>query len=208
MIQIIPAILPKTHGELVEKFGQLSAAGYHGPVQVDVCDGEFVSSATVFFPFPKNEFLIEFDLMIDRPEETLDDYLALAPSRIVIHVESVSDWGKLGEMIADFPGEVGLSISNDTPIQKLESHLGIADFVQFMGITVIGLQGQEFDERVLDRMQNFQQNHPNIPISVDGAVSISTLGRLVDYGATRAVAGSAVFHDGRIMENLQKLQDI
>ena len=62
-----------------------------------------------------------------------------------------------------------------------------------MGIVKIGYQGEEFDERVLERINQIRIAAPNLPISVDGGVSLTTAHELKASGATRLVSGSAVF---------------
>jgi pentose-5-phosphate-3-epimerase len=94
MYQIIPAILPKIQSELNQK--SKAVLGLVSYVQVDVCDGIFVPTKTVFKELPFMDGLeYELDLMIDQPEKTIEDYIELQPARIVIHLESVQDHVKL-----------------------------------------------------------------------------------------------------------------
>jgi ribulose-phosphate 3-epimerase len=54
-------------------------------------------------------------------------------------------------------------------------------------------QGQPFDEGVLKHIHTLRLKFPDMPISVDGGVSLKTAHDLVGAGATRLVAGSAIF---------------
>ncbi len=62
-----------------------------------------------------------------------------------------------------------------------------------MGISEIGLQGQEFDERVLDKIRDIKDVNPHILIQVDGSVNNSTIEILEQAGVERFVVGSAFF---------------
>jgi ribulose-phosphate 3-epimerase len=209
MYQIIPAILPKIQSELNQK--SKAVLGLVSYVQVDVCDGIFVPTKTVFKELPFMDGLeYELDLMIDQPEKTIEDYIELQPARIVIHLESVQDHVKLFLSLEQIRGiiEIGLSISNDTDDLLLEKYIEDCDFVQFMGISKIGFQEQSFDERVIERISYFHRKYPNLPISVDGSVNIETIKQLYDAGATRFVIGSAIYKSGKPEENIENFKKI
>jgi pentose-5-phosphate-3-epimerase len=113
MTTIIPAILPKTRNELVEKLRQLSDADYSGRVQIDLCDGVFVESIT--WPFAEyggrdqflsvahdfeidtelfdllHQFKIDYDLMVADPEHLFTVWNQMKPEHIIIHLDSVTD---------------------------------------------------------------------------------------------------------------------
>lgn len=120
-MNIIPAILPKTRNELIEKLQALFDAGYSGRVQIDICDGNYVSSKT--WPFAddgKNvktsfeiasaiksdgeliqlllKFQIDLDLMVSEPDAKMLLWDNLMPDRIIIHLDSIED----NELIATF----------------------------------------------------------------------------------------------------------
>jgi ribulose-phosphate 3-epimerase len=206
---IIPAILPKNQTDLTTKSKQL--AGLVSYIQIDVCDKKFVSTKTTFHQLPYLETIeYELDLMIDQPELFLEEYIEMQPARIIIHLESVKDFVKLFFALEHVKGiiEIGFAISNDTDDSLLEKFIEDCDFIQVMGIAKIGSQGQSFDDRCLERISYFHRKYPDMPISVDGAVNTETIARLRDAGATRFVAGSAVFNDNDIAENIEKLLDI
>ena len=208
-MQIIPALLPKNQTELGTKVKKLLGVVSH--VQVDVCDGVFVSSKTQFQNLPSMEEIeYELDLMIDKPERSIEDYIDMQPARIIVHLESVSDHVRLFLALEKIRGiiEVGLSISNDTPNHVLEKYIEDCDFIQLMGIAKIGSQGNSFDDRVLEKISYFHTQYPEMTISVDGSVNSETIRRLADAGATRFVAGSAIFAEGDITENIEKLESL
>lgn len=205
-MQIIPAILPKVQSELNQKVK--AVLGLVNMVQVDVCDGKFVTSKTSFKELPfLDEIEYELDLMVDQPELVLEQYIELQPARIIIHLESVTDFQKLFLILERIRGiiEVGVSISNETSTDLIEQYIDDIDFIQLMGIKTIGLQGQDFDERVLEKISYFKKNYPELPISVDGGINLQTINLVAQAGAERYVAGSAIFNDANVEKNIEAL---
>lgn len=208
-MHIIPAIIPKNQTELVTKTKQV--VGLVSYVQIDVCDKKFVSTKTTFHQLPYLENIeYELDLMIDQPELIIEDYIEMQPARMVIHLESVKDFVKLFFALENVKGiiEIGFCISNDTDDSILEKFIEDCDFIQVMGIAEIGVQGNPFDERCIDRIAYLHRKYPDMPISVDGAVNSDTIKRLADAGATRFVAGSAVFGTKDVAGNIEKLESL
>lgn len=181
-------------------------------VQLDIMDGIFVPPST--WPFYDNtekywnmlkkhriqlpemdHINYELDLMVDTPEDEIFDWVNIEPHRIIFHVESIKDTYRFRQEIDRIPPsiEIGFAIGNNTPLNTLEPYLVFADFIQIMGIEKIGYQGQSFDERCLSRAQFLKEEHPDLPISVDGAVSVETILRLYEVGVDRFVSGSQVF---------------
>ena len=203
---IIPAILPKNQTDLTTKVKKLLGVISH--VQVDVCDGVFVKSKTKFheLPYPL-EMEYELDLMIDQPEQVIVDYIDMQPARIIIHLEGVKDFVKLFLALEQVRGiiEIGLCVSNTTDVAMIEKHIEDADFIQVMGISKIGYQGEPFDEEALKRTAYFHEKYPDMPIAVDGAVNSETVPQLIKAGATRLVVGSAVFGEGNPGDTCEKL---
>jgi ribulose-phosphate 3-epimerase len=208
-MSIIPAIIPKNQTDLTTKAKQLR--GVVPCIQVDVCDGVFVKTKTQFHELPfLDEIEYELDLMIDQPEKDIETYIEMQPARMIIHLESVKHFPELFLPLERVRGiiEIGIAINNDTPEEILETYLEDVDFVQVMGIRQIGSQGQVFDERCLERLSYLHRKYPDLILSVDGSVNRDTLLRLRDAGATRFVAGSAVFSTKDFAKNVEALEGL
>lgn len=199
MAIIIPAIIPQSHEHLCDVLSCVKI--FTSAIQIDITDGIFVPSVSWPYIEPKEMpflyacmegFDIEFDLMIDEPEKVLERYCRIAPSRIVIHLESVHNMHTILLLKETYNFKLGLSISNDTPLEVLYAHIAHADYVQCMGIADIGVQGNPFDARVYTRIRTLKEMYPEKEISVDGGVNTETLPKLKEAGATRFAVGSAI----------------
>jgi ribulose-phosphate 3-epimerase len=197
---IAPAIIPTSFLDLQEQLARVESFAHE--VQVDIVDGIFVPFTS--WPYADasdtiaqlkeytDTYHVEVDLMIERPEDVLTQYLDAGVRSVVVHLEGVADFDMLLELKAQYDFRLGFSISNDTPLDMLTAVIDHADYVQLMGIAHIGSQGQPFDERVLDTIRTLKDAHPTLTISIDGSVNEETLPRLMDAGAQRCVSGSAI----------------
>jgi hypothetical protein len=91
-------------------------------------------------------------------------------------------------------GKLKPSSDTDTHLELLEPYLDSIDYVQFMGIKRIGVQGQPFSSDVLNKIKMFRSKHPQIPVQVDGGVSVETATLLLSLGVSRLVIGSRLWN--------------
>lgn len=228
MSEIIPAIMPKSFDELESA---VSLVAPHVPlVQVDIMDGVFVKNTS--WPFnsrgqaPDEHFRsilaeesgmplwdtmdYELDLMVQNADLQFDDWVRLGAKRMVFHIESLDDAGGFLERMQDMRSliEIGIAFNNDTSAAGVIPYLSLVDFVQCMGIAQPGFQGEPFDDRVLGAIAAIREAAPDLPISVDGGVNANTVEQLRDAGVTRFVAGSAIFGNGSVEENIAELENL
>lgn len=231
MIEIIPAIMPKDLEDLIEKSKPF--VGVVPLAQIDIMDGAFVPEVTWPFstggadqlaqmiegggglPFWK-EIGYEFDLMVDRPERTLDKWIALSPKRLIFHIESTDKMTLILEQLEAHRGsvEVGLSLDTSTPNEMLIPYLDAKDthsaplinFVQCMGIARIGYQGEPFDDRALTKITQLRERYPELIISVDGGVNFDSAPKLIEAGVNRLVSGSAISESGDVPAAIERFK--
>lgn len=219
MTEIIPAILPQDFAELRDKAELVKGAAK--AVQVDICDGHFVPNFT--WPYKKHdrnfddmvkeeaglpewkELDYEFDLMVDKPEEVVERWVSIGAKRLIIHAEARGD---VAGAVAMLQGrlEVGLALDEKTELEVMDGYGDRLSFVQLMGIDRVGFQGQAFDHNVVGRIKQVRLKHPELPISVDGGVSLETAPELIAAGADRLVVGSAIFGSDNPIETIGKFQ--
>jgi len=217
MSLVVPAVLPSSRIDLEEKLSLFARIPSLTRIQVDVIDGRFASPAS--WPFSsQDEFHsmvengemlpyldcieYEIDCMCFGAESVAGEWLSIGASRIIFHAESVTD---LPQLIAygkkhygdgnDFTSRLisfGLAVNIASDISLIEPCLPDVAFVQFMGIDKIGRQGQPFDERVFEKIRIFHSRHPELPIQVDGGVSLGNAKKIVALGVSNLVIGSAL----------------
>lgn len=173
------------------------------------------------FPF-WDSLDFEIDLMVKNPEEVVFDWVMVGAKRLILHIESAPNILEIIEKLRaeygtakeeTFGLEIGVALDIKTPNEEVydildmidEEGNSIIDFVQFMGIDHVGFQGQEFNDRVLEKISDLRQAYPDIPISVDGGVNFDNAADLISAGATRLVSGSAIFESDDIAEAIHNL---
>lgn len=204
MQRLIPAIIPNTLADVVrvaEIMGHFSEE-----LHIDVVDGVFVPN--ISWPYgtgamkgePRDSatiterFKVEVDLMIHDALRELPAWITAGVARAVVHIESCFDVEEAKKICSEKGVLLGVAANNDTPLDVLLSELQFADYVQCMGIAHIGVQGEPFDERALERIQKIKSAFPGLLISIDGSVNKETIARLHEAGAERFIAGSAILH--------------
>ncbi len=220
-VEIIPAILPKDFAELEEKIGLVR--DFVKTVQIDVCDGQFTPAPS--WPYKKRDdtfekmlteeeglpgwekLNFEIDLMANKPETVVEDWVRAGATRIIIHVEAT---GSVTEAVDMLTGrvEVGLALNIDTPIDVIEHYKEKIQFVQCMGITHVGFQGQDFDERVIEKVKAVKAMYPSLTVSVDGGVSLETGPLLIKAGVDRLIVGSAIFNSDNFVEAIDQFKKL
>jgi ribulose-phosphate 3-epimerase len=197
MIPIVPALIPQSEAEAIET---LQALRFCPEVHLDVVDGTF--SSAVSWPYTpagqpvsiqqySDQFSLEVDLMVADPLSAAVDWVTAGADRLVFHVETISL-----ENFKNFEAfthvSVGVSAHGDTPIGTLLAYAEFADYIQLMGISEIGSQGQPFDETVFEKIAAVQAAYPDKSITVDGSVNEHTITKLTAAGVDRFVVGSAI----------------
>mgnify|MGYP001615022930 FL=1 len=209
MIEIVPAILTKSPDEFKEMLR--AAEPYFLSVHLDIADGVFVPNTTIKGPEElasvHTPLKITVHLMVSKPEGVLGQWLDAAIESLIFHLESTNQMDELINKTRAGGKKVGIAINPDTPIESIMPFADKVDFVHFMTVNP-GFYGSEFKEEVLNKIKNFNQKYPDIKISVDGGVDLTTARKLVESGVDVLIAGSYFFRQGRKMdealENMKK----
>ncbi len=218
MSEIIPAILAEDFEDLEEKLGFV--AGKVAMVHVDVMnssmtpgkswpyegeDEKFLRMTEEMEGFPYWEDMsFEAHLMVNNPEEIVEDWIKVGAERIIVHFESFEDKDALSRFLSRMKNqfseassylgiEVGLAVSLHTPIEDVAPHVLEADFIQLMSIEKLGRQGGKFRTEVFRKVQDLKDRFPEVIISVDGGVNLEAAEELQRVGVNRLVVGSAIF---------------
>ncbi len=211
---IIPAIIPTSLQNLRQTIDRLAFAK---TVQIDVVDGKF--APFISWPYEPsahateareilNHIEAEIDLMVAEPLLAGADWISAGAKALVFHFESLESPKDAIALAQDAGIKVAFALNNDTELSMLYPFIDSLDFVQLMGIKDIGVQGQPFDNRVLERIATLSALFPDLPISVDGSVNEDTINNLKVAGARRFVVGSAILKSNDPEAKYQQLLKI
>lgn len=160
------------------------------------------------------EMDFELDLMVHDAIDNFDIYMKLGPRRIVFHIEAMESIESFKQFLEGIDMyvrdtvEIGVAINPDTDLETIYPIINDIDFVQCMAIAKIGYQGEPFSEKAIENIKTLKEKYSDLIISVDGGVNLSTGAQLVDAGADRLVAGSAIFNAGDIIGVLEDFRNL
>ncbi len=234
MIEIIPAIIPKDFSDLHDHLEQV--VGIASLVQIDILDGTLVPIKSwphvrtpdsdfqkimmeeEGFPFWE-DIEYEFHLMVKDPSLYTQAWVTAGAKRIGVHYESFETKDKLIAFASDFQGhfgrngsligtDLGLVLNMETDVSVLPNIIEHFDYVQFMCIDTIGSHGMPFNTEVIEKIAECRKAFGDLPISVDGGVTLENAKSLIDAGADRLVVGGAIWNSNNILDTIEKLEDL
>lgn len=224
---IVPAVLPSSRDDLESKLDRYAGIPAVSRIQIDVVDGRFASPRSWPYDSPQemhtmiengemlphlDRITYEIDLMCLDAERATGQWLALGASRLAFHAESILNVSRFLNAVRTKYGDVsatfGLALNIGTELSVIEPYLDQIEYVQFMGIASIGKQGQPFDERVLEKIRTFRSAHRDMPVQVDGGVTLGVAHRLVELDVSNLIVGSALEHAPDLASEIRKFEAI
>jgi ribulose-phosphate 3-epimerase len=197
---VAPSILSADFARLGAHVDEVIAAGAR-IIHVDVMDGHFVPPITIgpIIVSALREHVgpdidLDVHLMIERPEKQVADFASAGATGITIHAEATPHVLYALDAVRAGGCRAGLAVCPATP-------LGIFSEVevdQALCMTVNpGWGGQPFIPSSPAKIRRMRELiGPDVPLMVDGGVSVTTAAACVEAGADWLVAGSAVFGAG------------
>src|SRR3989344_2392956 len=177
-MQIIPAVNCsdfETLSRQLEKISWFLPKG--GWVHIDIVDGMFSKNITWNNPaglldlkssYP--DFNFEIHLMVDGQDEFVEIWFMNGASRVIVHLEAVSNPDYILDIASRYNGEVTLSIIPSTPADLFLPQVG-----SFSSFPVLPVEpcfaGQEFSLESLEKIKFLRNVAPSAKIEVDGGIN-------------------------------------
>lgn len=185
MIKIVPTILAKDLTKFETDIQMVE--GFVPKIQMDIVDGKYAETETVL-----PEALLEIDtpveveahLMVEEPVEWVERCAAAGITSVCGQVEKMDD--KLGFVArAEEAGmRTGLGFGIETPLTGLDEWISMVDSVLLLAVKA-GAQGQEFDERVLERIKMVRDLSSHVTIVVDGGLNEENIRKCLQVGGEK-----------------------
>lgn len=183
-------------------------------LHIDVMDGNFVPNISIGQPFIKSlrkisNMIFDVHLMVEKPERYIEDFKKSGADILTVHCEATTHLHRTLSQIRQCGMKAGVTLNPATPIETLLPILDIVDLVLVMSVNP-GFGGQSFISNSLYKLQKLQEYKKEYGydyiIEVDGGVNEKTIKQVSNAGAELLVAGSAVFNENGIKNNIEKLE--
>ncbi|MCX6353432.1 MAG: ribulose-phosphate 3-epimerase [Candidatus Aureabacteria bacterium] len=212
-IVIVPSLLSADFAYLERDIKKVEEAGCRD-LHLDVMDGHFVPNITIGPVVAKairrvSRSFLTAHLMIEDPERYIGAFKESGMDQIIIHQEIEADFVEVLAAIKKAGMAAGVSIRPQTPVKTIVPGVELLDSILIMSVEP-GFGGQEYipgsEAKVADARQLLERHGRVIPIGVDGGINIKTAPIVARAGATRLIAGSAVFK-GDVPRNIASLRE-
>lgn len=167
-------------------------------LHLDVTDGSFSTHKTwaeaIEWPKLKAPFGLEVHLMVDHPENYIDDWCVAGARRLIVHAESLTSQSvhEILGAAARYQAEVMLSSKPESESEDLLPY-----FKHFHAFQVLAVQpgpaGQAYLSFVDDKIRFLREEFPNATIEVDGGMGPLTVWRVKELGADTITSESYIF---------------
>ena len=211
MKKLAPSILSADFSNLAEEVAQIEAGGADY-IHVDVMDGHFVPNITYGAVVMKSllgKTNLPFDvhLMIERPDDILEDFMTDNTAFITVHQEACVHLNRTVQHIKSLGAKAGVSLNPATSLSTLDYILEDIDMVLIMSVNP-GFGGQKFIPSALEKIRELSEIRKaeglDFEIEVDGGANLDNVQELASAGTDIIVAGSAVFKTPDITETTKQ----
>ena len=197
---IVPSILSADFTRLGEEISAVESAGADW-IHVDVMDGHFVPNLTmgpmtVQAVRKVTALPIDAHLMIENPDQFIEEFAAAGATHISVHAESVVHLNRSLQLVRSCGAHPGIALGPAAPLSLLEWSLDYADYVLLLAVNP-GFGGQQFQPGVLNKIRALRAELSRRGLSTivesDGGINERTIAEFAAAGLDAFVVGSALF---------------
>lgn len=212
---LAPSILSADLSNLAKQINLVEMSGADW-IHCDIMDGHFVPNIT-FGPVVvkavkrSTKLPIDVHLMIENPDNYLEDFRNAGADIISVHFEEVIHLNRTVNRIKELGAKAGVVINPSTPVSSLKD---IAEYIDLLLIMTVnpGFGGQSFisnsERRIREAVELRKSLKANFLIEVDGGINKNTIQLVAKAGADVFVAGSSIFYADDISASTTELKNL
>ncbi|MEJ7631616.1 MAG: ribulose-phosphate 3-epimerase [Rubrobacteraceae bacterium] len=190
-----PSILAADFANLGDEVRRAQMGGAE-LVHFDAMDNHFVPNLTIgpvvaASLVAATELPVDAHLMVDNPDNLITPFIEAGVASISVQPEAVTHLHRILEVIRNGGCEAGVALNPTTPPEFIEYTLPYLDYILVMSVNP-GFGGQSFIPEMADKVRRLKEM-TDLPIQVDGGITVETAPIMVEAGAQVLVAGSAVY---------------
>lgn len=212
---LAPSILSADLSNLSQQIRLVEMSGADW-IHCDIMDGHFVPNITfgpVLVKAAKKctKLPLDVHLMIENPDQYLEDFRNAGADIISVHFEEVTHLNRTVNRIKELGAKAGVVINPSTPVSSL---VDIAEYIDLLLIMTVnpGFGGQSFisnsERRIKEAVELRKSLKANFLIEVDGGISSKNISAVSKAGCDVFVAGSSIFNSENISAATTELKNL
>lgn len=185
-------------------------------IHLDIMDGNYVPNIS-YGPGvikklrPLTDILFDTHLMIESPENFIEDFVKAGSDIITIHPSTTKHLDRTLSLIKSYGKKAGLALNPGDSLDILDYNIENIDLVLIMSVNP-GFGGQKFIPSALRKISDvkklIEKRNLKTLIEVDGGIKLGNAKEVLDAGADILVSGSGIFEKGRTRENIKAFKEI
>lgn len=184
-------------------------------LHLDIMDGSYVPNISYGADIIKNirkhtDLIFDTHLMVNNPENFIELFAEAGSDIISFHPETTNHPNRVVNQIKSKGLKAGIVLNTHTNENILEYLIQDIDLVLIMTV-VPGYGGQEFIPQIKEKIKKVRkmidESGRDIILEIDGGVKHNNARELADLGVDLLVAGSAVFNEDGITNNVEKFYE-
>lgn len=202
MKRVFPSVMAKNQRELDEMLKNL--AGVAPYLHLDVADGKFVLSKSLWFPFRlSSKFKYIAHLMVKEPEKWITKHGKKVEFCIVqAETVNVADYIKKTKLQKK---KVAFALNPETKVSSIKKYLKDIDYVLILTVHP-GFYGGKYLKAPLRKIKEIKKVNPKVKIIVDGGMNPKTARDSVKAGADYIVSGSFITKAQKPKERMREME--
>jgi ribulose-phosphate 3-epimerase len=213
-MKVIPAINEPNFEKVKDR---LFAARDFGEMNlhIDVTDGKYVKHQTwnnikdlTELKFVANNFgfKIGIHLMVENPDDIIDDWFKAGMHAVVIQFDTVKNMEVIKEKCRQNDIMFILAVNPSMPVDAL-GDIKRFEHIQLLAVDP-GASGQPFQEIVIDKIKKLRESGFSGKIIVDGGINPDTARRVKFAGADVVISASYIWDSENPSKRYQELRSI
>ncbi|MCH8286890.1 ribulose-phosphate 3-epimerase [candidate division KSB1 bacterium] len=212
-IIISPSVMSADFSILKEEIHSLEEGGADW-LHIDVMDGHFVPNITFGPKIVRTinnltDLTLDVHLMIENPENYLEDFRNAGADIITVHQEACPQIHSTIKRIKELGAKAGVSINPGTPVESIQEILGDVDLILIMSVNP-GFGGQKFISSSVKKVETISgllnSIHADPYLEIDGGIDETNAGIVTKAGCNVLVAGTGVFKNPNRSEGVKNLR--
>ncbi|MDP3699060.1 MAG: orotidine 5'-phosphate decarboxylase / HUMPS family protein [Nanoarchaeota archaeon] len=200
--KVFPSVMVKSQKELDQMLSNLHGVAKY--LHLDVADGKFVPSRSLWFPFKlSTKFKYIAHLMVENPIAWIRKH-GKKVEFCVVQAETVNISNYIRK-IKLLNKKVAFALKPETRVGKIKNYLKDIDYVLILTVHP-GFYGKKYLQYPLKKIAEIKKMNPKVKVIVDGGMNYLTVKDAAKAGADYIISGSFITKAENPKERMREME--